>query len=173
MGVMGALFMNGEPIPALYGFPLRIIFPGYYGVRQPGWITEMELVVGEGEDYSSRYKTDSSIAIDSKIFFPVNNETYTPGESINIGGATYGGKQISSVEITGDDGNTWIPANIKDSLDQDYTWIFWEVSYTPQSAGSITIRVRATAQDGRVQPREDNDIYDGINFWPTVTISVE
>jgi DMSO/TMAO reductase YedYZ molybdopterin-dependent catalytic subunit len=171
--VLGALFMNGKPIPALYGFPLRIIFPGYYGVRQPGWITEMELVVGEGEDYSSRYKTDSSIAIDSKIFFPVNNETYIPGESIIIGGAAYGGKRISSVEITGDDGNTWIPANIKDSLDQDYTWIFWEVSYTPQSTGTITIRARATTQDGRVQPREEDDIYDGINSWPTVTISVE
>ena len=171
--VMGALYMNGEPIPKTYGFPLRIIFPGYYGVRQPGWIQEIELKVSEVDDYWSRYKTDSSIAVDSKIFFPVNNEKFISGESIKIGGAAYGGKRISSVEITGDDGNTWIPANVKDSLDQDHVWIFWEVEYTPQSTGDITIRARATAQDGRVQPREDDENFDGINSWPSVTITVE
>jgi DMSO/TMAO reductase YedYZ molybdopterin-dependent catalytic subunit len=39
--VLGALYMNDEPIPPLYGYPLRVIFPGYFGVRQPGWIVEM------------------------------------------------------------------------------------------------------------------------------------
>ena len=82
-------------------------------------------------------------------------------------------KRISSVEITGDDGNTWIPADIKDRLNQDHVWIFWEVEYIPQSTGDITIRARATAQDGRVQPREDDEIFDGINSWPSVTITVE
>lgn len=171
--VMGALFMNGIPIPTLYGFPLRIIFPGYYGVRQPGWVVEMELMAGGGENPSDRYKTDSSIAIDSKIFFPVNNESYTSGESIKIGGTAYGGKRVAKVEITGDNGNTWIAANITDTLDQDYVWIFWEIEYTPPLTGTITICARATAQDGRVQPREDSDIFDGINSWPTVTIYVE
>jgi len=171
--VMGALFMNGEPIPKLYGFPLRIIFPGYYGVRQPGWIQEIEVKVNEIDDYWTRYETDSSIAVDSQIFFPVNNEKFISGESIKIGGAAYGGNRISSVEITGDDGNTWIPAIIKDKLNQDHVWVFWEVDYTPQSTGDITIRARATTQNGLVQPREDDEIFDGINSWPSVTITVE
>ena len=42
--VIGALFMNDESIPPLYGYPLRIIFPGYFGVRQPGWIVEIQVL---------------------------------------------------------------------------------------------------------------------------------
>ncbi len=176
--VTGALFMNDEPIPTKYGFPLRIIFPGYYGVRQPGWVVKIELLGSGIRDYWNQsqmeiWNTDSSMAIDSKIFFPENNDTLTLGDNLRIGGAAYGGKRISSVEITVNDGETWIPAIKKQSLEQDYVWIFWEVNFVPQSVGAITIRARATAQDGRVQPRADSKYLDGINSWPWVTIYVK
>ncbi len=85
--VLGALYMNGEHIPAKYGFPLRIIFPGYHGVRQPGWVVEIELLETGIEDYWSQtqmeiWNTDSSMDIDSKIFFPENNDTLTLGENV-------------------------------------------------------------------------------------------
>jgi DMSO/TMAO reductase YedYZ molybdopterin-dependent catalytic subunit len=173
--VLGALYMNNESIPAAYGFPLRIIFPGYHGVRQPGWILKIELLESEDVDYYSRsgWHTDSSMAVDSKIFFPLNNTRFSLGESVKIGGAAYGGKRISSVEITLDEGKTWIPAITHQSVDQDYVWIFWEVNITPQYAGTLTIQSRATARDGRTQPGADSEFRDGKNSWPTVSISVE
>lgn len=173
--VIGALYMNDELIPAKYGFPLRIIFPGYYGVRQPGWIVEMKLLESGIEDYWSQWgwNTDISMAVDSKIFFPENNKTLTVGDSVKIGGAAFGGKRISTVEITVDEGETWIPATIRKSLDEDHVWIFWEANFIPRQPGSLTIHSKATAQDGSTQPWSDNNYLNGTNALPSITISVE
>ena len=173
--VLGALYMNEESIPPMYGYPLRVIFPGYFGVRHPGWVVEIELLENSIEDYwaQSGWKTDSAMTIDSKIFFPADDDKFSVGERIWIGGAAFGSKRISSVEITVDDGKTWIPTTIRQSLNQDYVWIFWEVWYTPQLPGEITIFSRATSTDSNTQPRLDKIYYDGINSWPQVTISIE
>jgi DMSO/TMAO reductase YedYZ molybdopterin-dependent catalytic subunit len=176
--VLGALYMNDDPIPQKFGFPLRIIFPGYYGVRQPGWVVEIALLVSGtkdfwGESQFLNWHTDSTMTVDSKIFFPANRDTLTVGENVRIGGAAYGSKRISKVEITVDDGKTWIPATKVQEMDLDYVWVFWEVNYTPQSTGALTIRARATAGDGRIQSRDDPDYLDGTNSWPRITVSVE
>lgn len=173
-GVLGALYINGESIPPKYGYPLRIIFPGYYGVRQPGWIVEIELMEEEVEDYWSAtgWHTDSSMAIDSKIFFPADNYSLSLGESVNIGGAAFGSRRVASVELTADGGASWYPTTIQQKLDQDFVWIFWEASFTPASAGTFTIQARATGMDGRVQPAIDNEYLDGTNSWPAITINV-
>ena len=176
--VLGALEMNGKSIPAKYGYPLRIIFPGFYGVRQPGWIVEIELLDSGimdywGEAQSAMWDTDSAMAIDSKFFFPRNRDTLSVGEAAKIGGAAYGSRRISSVEITDDDGATWIPATIKDSVDEDFVWVFWEADYIPSTIGTTTLRSRATGVDGRMQPREDDNYLDGTNDWPKVTVNVK
>jgi len=173
--IIGALFMNDNVIPAKYGFPLRIIFPGYYGVRHPGWIKEIEVLESGDEDFWTKlgWQTDSAMAVDSKIFFPANNSTFTPKDTIKIGGAAYGGKRISFVEISLDDGLTWIPTTIRQRVDNDFVWIFWEFNLLPQPQGIITIRSRATTTDGIVQPWEDNDYLDGTNSILSITISVE
>jgi DMSO/TMAO reductase YedYZ molybdopterin-dependent catalytic subunit len=172
--VLGALYMNDESIPPLYGYPLRIIFPGYFGVRQPGWIVEIELLETGPEDYwsGSGWKSDSSMAVDSKIFFPTSKSRFALGDSIRIGGAALGARRISKVEVTLDEGNTWIPATIRQSLDEDFVWLFWEVTVTPLKAGDLRIRSRATAEDGSVQPESDNNYLDGINSWPSVSVTV-
>ncbi len=172
--VLGALYMNDHPIPPLYGFPLRIIFPGFYGVRQPGWIVEMEVLETRPEDFwiQSGWKTDSSMTIDSKIFFPSNYSKFSQGDSIKVGGAAYGSRRISSVELTIDNGNSWLPVTITKQVDQDHVWIFWEAYIKPQNAGIFTIQSRAIDMDGRIQAESDNEYLDGINSWPKVEISV-
>lgn len=173
-GVLGALYMNGSIIPDTFGFPVRIIFPGYYGVRQPGWIVEIEILEGDVEDYWSRsgWRTDTAMAVDSKIFFPQNLSRFNLGDSIRIGGAAFGGRRIAKVEITDDFGNTWMPAAIIQEIDEDHVWIFWKAIYIPQSSGSLYIYARATAMDGSVQPGTDDNIYDGTNAWPWINITV-
>jgi DMSO/TMAO reductase YedYZ molybdopterin-dependent catalytic subunit len=176
--IVGALYMNDEPIPEKYGFPLRILFPGYYGVRQPGWVVEIELLSSGirdfwGQTQFEKWNTDSAMAVDSKIFYPTKSDTVILGDKLTIAGAAYGSRRISSVEVTVDDGETWLPATIKQSLDQDYVWVFWEVSFIPQSTGSLKIRARATGEDGRVQPREDLLYLDGTNAWPRASVTVK
>jgi hypothetical protein len=172
--VLGALYMNDEPIPAAYGFPLRIIFPGYFGVRQPGWIVRIEVLESGPEDYwtKSGWKTYSPMAPDSKIFFPYSNTNVVLGDSVKIGGAAFGARRIAAVEITLDDGLSWIPANLEQKVDADYVWVFWEAVIKTQNAGPLKIRSRATALDGSVQPRDDSDVSDGYNSWPVLNITV-
>ena len=176
--VLGALYMNDDTIPSRYGYPLRIIHPGYYGVRQPGWVVEIELLESGimdywGESQPDKWNTDSAMAIDSRIFFPGNKSTMTLGDSLKIGGAAFGSKRISSVELTIDNGETWIPARITRNTDQDYVWVFWEAVILPRSKGPLSIRSRATGSDGQVQPRDDRTYLDGTNSWPTVNVFVE
>ena len=63
------------------------------------------------------------MTVDSKIYFPSNNDTVTLGENLRIGGSAYGSKRISTVEITLDDGKSWIPATKVQEMDQDYVWV--------------------------------------------------
>ncbi len=173
--VLAALYMNGEVLPAMYGFPLRIVFPGYYGVRQPCWITKMELFEAGILDYWTRqgWDTDSAMAIDSKIFFPSDHFALTLGESVKIGGAAYGSRRIYSVEWTVDGGATWFPSVIHQQMDLDYVWVFWEANFTSPEAKNYIIRSRATGVDGSVQPQVDNKYLDGTNSWPLINISVK
>ena len=173
--VMGALYMNGEPLTRKYGFPLRIVHPGFYGVRQPGWIVEMEVMTSVEADYWARlgWHTDSAMALDSKIFFPSNYHQMDLGESVRIGGAAFGKRRVASVEITIDEGETWIPADKYKRTAQEHVWIFWEVTITPKSPGTITLYSRAIAEDGTVQPREDKEHLDGRNSWPAIRIVVD
>jgi len=43
--------MNGDPLPAEHGYPLRIFIPGKYGMKQPKWITEIEFADHEIPGY--------------------------------------------------------------------------------------------------------------------------
>ena len=35
--------MNGEPLPPLHGFPLRLIAPGWYGIANVKWLSRIEV----------------------------------------------------------------------------------------------------------------------------------
>ena len=36
--------MNGEILPPAHGYPLRIFLPGKFGMKQPKWVTRIELI---------------------------------------------------------------------------------------------------------------------------------
>jgi len=172
--VLGALFMNDEDLPERYGYPLRIINPGLYGVRHPGWVTAIEVLAGGPEDFwsGSGWKSDSAMSIDSKIFFPPNRAQYTLGDTVKIGGAAFGARRIASVEVTPDDEASWIQTSIRQSLDQDHVWVFWECTFVPETKGSYVLRSRSTDSDGNIQPKVDKTPADGINSWPSIHIVV-
>lgn len=39
-----AYAMNGEPLPAAHGFPLRLIVPGWYGMASVKWVRRIEAI---------------------------------------------------------------------------------------------------------------------------------
>ncbi len=172
--VFCALYMNGVVIPPIQGFPLRVLNPGYYGVKQPAWVTEIEVIDRPVKDYweDRGWDCEPPIAIDSLIFTPEEDMTVKAGETVTVTGAAFGGRRVAKVEVTTDKGKTWAPATITKKLDADHVWVFWEAPIRFDRTGTYTVNARATDTDGNVQPDNDPDRYDGENDWPLVHVRV-
>jgi len=139
--------MNGEPLTLEHGYPVRLLVPGIYGMKNVKWITRIEPVAFDlkgywqrrGWDDRAEYKTLSRIdAPDSRF----------KGETSIAGIAFAGDRGISKVEVSTDGGATWEQANIKNGL-SSLTWVLWEKRWKPEHSGKHRLVVRAT--DGRNQ----------------------
>jgi hypothetical protein len=173
-GVLGALYMNGVEIPPVQGFPLRILNPGFYGVKQPAWVTEIEVIDRPLEDYweDLGWDTSAPIAVDSMIFFPTSPVSVNVSQNLRIGGCAFGGTRVRLVEYTTDDGSTWNNATIVQQIDADNVWVFWEINTSFASAGQIVLKVRATDIYGHQQNKTDISYLDGTSSWPALVINV-
>lgn len=174
--VIGALFINNQTLPQAQGFPLRIINPGYYGAKQPAWVTGIEVINMPLNDYwdDRGWDTSPPMAVDSKIFFPESYISVKRGDSILIGGAAYGGTRISKVEYTVNDEFDWYQAKIIKSVDFNHVWVFWQLELTTSemTTGFKTIYVRATDIFNRTQPKIDTVKTDGDNSWPYLVFNL-
>ena len=45
--------LNGQPLNVKHGFPLRVLIPGRYGMKQPRWITGIKLSATDGDSSMS------------------------------------------------------------------------------------------------------------------------
>jgi DMSO/TMAO reductase YedYZ molybdopterin-dependent catalytic subunit len=174
-GVLGALFMNGDTLPPIQGFPLRILSPGYYGVKQPAWVVSIEVSNRPLSDYWADGGWDVSppMAIDSKIFFPDNYTSIARGDTLYVGGAAFGGTRAARVEVTTDTGATWKEADIVRSMDADNVWVFWLAKLVFSRTETVQVFARATDIHGFSQPQTDTNYSDGINEWPSINCSVK
>ena len=180
--------MNLAPLTSKHGFPIRAIVPGLYGMMNPKWITEIELVDKVYEGYWQRngwsniaeYNTGSSIVIPGQA--PIRNrfrnldENFTNNSSsankrVPIAGIAFGGdKGISKVEVSTDGGITWKTAKIKEPLSR-YTWILWTTGFIPEKVENYKIIVRATDKNGEVQSSELNNPFpDGATGYHTISV---
>jgi DMSO/TMAO reductase YedYZ molybdopterin-dependent catalytic subunit len=167
-GTLLAYDMNLAPLTTAHGFPVRAIVPGLYGMMNPKWITEIEIVDSVYEGYWQRngwtntadVHTNSSIVIPGQApirhRFRKLDETpnIVPGEKAPIAGIAFGGDRgISKVEVSTDGGTTWKSAVIKDPLSR-FTWVLWTAGFTPTGKENYKIVVRATDKTGQVQTSE-------------------
>jgi DMSO/TMAO reductase YedYZ molybdopterin-dependent catalytic subunit len=180
--------MNLAPLTSKHGFPVRAIVPGLYGMMNPKWITEIELVDKVYEGYWQRngwtniaeYNTGSSIVIPGQA--PIRNrfrnldENFTTNsrsssKRVPIAGIAFGGdKGISKVEVSTDGGITWKTAKIKEPLSR-YTWVLWTTGFIPEKVENYKIIVRATDKNGKVQSSELNKPFpDGATGYHTISV---
>ena len=147
---------DGQPLPFDHGFPLRIWLPDRYGMKQPKWITEMEVVadyragywVGRGWDEVARVKATSVIdTVAVKDLVVADGQGYVP-----IGGIAYAGARgISKVEARVD-GGPWQEAQLRSPLSET-TWVIWRYEW-PFREGSHTFEVRCAEADATPQIEE-------------------
>ncbi|MFB2773272.1 DUF4082 domain-containing protein [Pelatocladus sp. BLCC-F211] len=83
----------------------------------------------------------------STITSPTNGTTVQTNTSVTISGTAsdFGGGVVGGVEVSVDGGATWHPANGRES---------WSYSWTPSTAGTVTIKSRAIDDSGNLQTSE-------------------
>jgi len=171
---MLAYEMNGEALPKNHGYPVRLLVPDIYGMKNVKWVTEIEVVDYDFKGYWM-VRGWSDVAImntTSRIDAPRQGATLRGGANYIGGVAVAGQRGIQRVEVSVDDGQTWAPATVKPGLGQN-TWALWLYEWNaPQGPGpDARIMVRATdgrgvVQESTVQPT----LPDGATGYHSITV---
>jgi DMSO/TMAO reductase YedYZ molybdopterin-dependent catalytic subunit len=172
---MLAYDMNGEPLPQKHGFPVRLLAPDLYGMKNVKWVTKIEVVEYDFKGYwMQRGWTDVSIMhTTSRIDFPKNGSYLRPGVSYVGGVAIAGQRGIQRVEVSTDGGQSWTPAVMKPALGPN-AWSLWLHEWQmPEGAetSQYQLVVRATDGTGAVQTATVQEtVPDGATGYHTVVV---
>ncbi len=173
--VMLAFAMNGEQLPMLNGFPLKLIVPGWCAVYWIKMLNDIEVVdapdtsVWTTKGYRVPDTANHTVAPEQTDFklvpitrnvprsFVTNLKT---GDTVKAGapqlvrGIAFGGDcGVANVDLSIDDGRSWRPATL--STDEGkYSFRQWQTSVSLPASGSQTLMVRCTNTDKVAQPMQ-------------------
>jgi DMSO/TMAO reductase YedYZ molybdopterin-dependent catalytic subunit len=153
--VMLAYLMNGEKLPKDHGYPVRLVVPGLYGIKNVKWITEIEVYNGDYLGYWQQkgWTDDGRIHIFSRIDSPGHYQSLQ-GPYQRLRGIAYGGPEsISEVQLSFDKEKTWVSVEIEPPLSL-YTWVIWNYDWQPPIPGKHMVAVRAIDTKGKIQTSE-------------------
>ena len=167
--------MNGVPLPADHGAPIRVLTPGRYGMKNPKWIVRIDAVDSSIPGTWERlgWSDDCTYHVHSWIHAPpMNNPIPLSGADL-VGSAYAGSVPITAVEVSIDDGQTWSPAALEYAPGAN-VWTLWRFRLQPTQIGDILVKVRATAADGRTQTEGETADYnlDGFEGIQTVPYQI-
>ena len=168
-----AVGMNGQPLPAEHGYPVRVVVPGLYGyVSATKWVVDMEFTpFGAFDAYwvKQGWSQRAPIKTESRIDVPKDRRSVAAGQVTIAGVAWAQHKGIAGVEV-GVDG-IWSTATIpaQDTIDTWRQWYYiWEA--TP---GEHVLQVRATDQTGHTQTGTVHPtVPSGATGYHTINVTV-
>jgi DMSO/TMAO reductase YedYZ molybdopterin-dependent catalytic subunit len=151
--------MNGAPIPAKFGGPIRLIVPGWYGMASVKWLERVEALE---RPYSGYFQTDHYIYAPGEqvtvmrvksIFTEPVMSTILRRTPLILRGMAWGGQGgVARVEIsTGCTDHDWREARLVGPA-LPHAWRQFEVAWTPPARGRYVLRCRAASVAGEVQP---------------------
>jgi sulfoxide reductase catalytic subunit YedY len=166
--------MNGEELPYLNGYPVRLILPGYYS---DSWIKMLSNITVTKEkqklhfmehayriaDNDCECETPTSLAkktkpieemnVNSLIGYPTTGTKVKKDSELIVRGVAFdGGHGIKSVQISTDNGVSWSDAKLDDGTQGKYAYRVFSYALKPQNSSSLTIMCRAKNKKGEVQP---------------------
>lgn len=175
--VMIAFAMNGEQLPLLNGFPLRLIVPGWYSTYWVKMLSDIEVLDRADDNYwmATAYTIPDtphaniapgqagvkmvpiSRMVPRSFFTNIAEGASLPaGAGATIGGIAFGGDTgVAKVELSMDDGRTWQLATLGDDFGK-YSFRRWQVNIPQLMKGHHSLMVRCTNLSGDVQPAMPN-----------------
>jgi len=163
-GALLAYAMNGEPLPPVHGYPLRVVVPGWYAMASVKWLTEIEAV---SRPFTGHYQSDTYFfeaerdgrvvreparlqRVRSLILEPAPRVQVARGELVVRGVAWSGAAPIVSVEVSVS-GGPWQKARCNGQAAPG-ALTSWEAIVRVDGSGEASLRARATDQTGATQP---------------------
>lgn len=178
--VLLAYEMNGKPLSAEHGFPMRLVVPGWYGIAWVKWLNRIEVhdrrymskfmareyvtIRGEEEDGQTTWRETSVSLMNVKSI--VARVVRLKGGHLRVSGAAWSnGAPIKTVELQ-INGGPWRATQLDQEQKAPYAWTFWSYDWKNPSAGEHTLVSRASDQKGRTQPSaEDPAIKLKKTYW--------
>jgi len=165
--------MNGAPLPALHGFPLRLIVPGYPASASQKYLNRIR--IRDREHDGAKMTGDSyripaypvapgtevpeedmvvltEMPVKSIVTFPETGTEVKAGEAVEVRGHAWCGKgDVASVQYSLDFGQTWQEAALEPAPNR-FAWQRWRARVTLPQHGYYEVWARAVDQDGIGQP---------------------
>ena len=160
-----AYALNGEPLTAHQGRPLRLLVPGWYGAPNVKWLSEIHVqedpYLGKyqarwyrtlrGEMINGEMKWVETAITRMRLKSFVARVTKVNGHHRVFGVILHDGTPIESVEVQVDDG-PWEAATLDPTMTEKYSWKFFTYDWHGATPGEHTVTSRATDANGYRQP---------------------
>jgi hypothetical protein len=163
--------IDGRPLPRQHGFPVRIIVPTIYGMKNVKWLTRIEVIKTDFQGYwQERGWSNPAIVKTTSVIDTRDNLAFDHGV-VPLGGIAFAGDRgISAVEVQ-IDGGEWKKARLADQA-IPVEWRVWRYDWQA-TPGSHRIAVRAV--DGKGQPQSADVTAphpDGASGYHKVDVSI-
>ena len=177
---MVAIAMNGEPLPAEHGYPVRLVVPGLYGyVSATKWVTEIEMTRWEDFDgywVPRGWAKEGPIKIMARIDRPSNGRRLERSDdgTVDIAGLAWAiHRGISRVEVEIDEDGEWRECELA-GVPSDDTWRQWRYRWADFAPGEHRVTARAFDGDGEPQPVGPKDVApDGAEGYHSVRFTID
>ncbi len=160
-----AYAMNGEPLTKHQGAPLRLIMPGWYGVANVKWLSEIHVqedaYLGKyqarwyrtlrGEMINGEMKWTERAVTHMQLKSFIARVTRDGGGHKVLGVVLNDGTPIKSVEVRVDEG-PWQAATLDPATSGKYSWKLFTYTWNGATPGEHTLVSRVTDITGKVQP---------------------
>jgi DMSO/TMAO reductase YedYZ molybdopterin-dependent catalytic subunit len=160
-----AYALNGDPLTKHQGFPLRLIVPGWYGVANVKWLSQIHIQEDQflGRFQARWYRTLKGEMIDGEMAWTetavtrmhpksfIARVTRDGGRHQVLGVVLNDGTPLKAVEVRVDEG-PWQGATMDPSTRAKYSWKLFTYTWNGATHGEHTLVSRVTDINGNVQP---------------------
>jgi DMSO/TMAO reductase YedYZ molybdopterin-dependent catalytic subunit len=170
-GTILALRMNGEPLAAVHGGPVRLVVPGWAGNNWTKWVRRIVVAREEAPGFymQTAYRmprtpvppgaAPGSVPADpltwmnvkSLITWPERGSLLPAGPVELRGIAWTGDGDVTKVDVRIGDDDRWLGASLLEDPEPG-AWRQWRLRWEPSRRGRYVIAARATDSMGQVQP---------------------
>jgi DMSO/TMAO reductase YedYZ molybdopterin-dependent catalytic subunit len=169
-----AYLMNGTTLPQEHGYPVRVLVPNIYGMKNVKWLRQIKVETFDFKGYWQQQGWDDAAIINTntRIDVPGRSVRWNGGEVTVAGIAFAGSRGIKQVELSFDEGKSWLAATLE-AAPGPLTWVRWAARWTPPGPGTRTVWARSTDAKGDIQtPVQRQPFPSGATGYDAIALNV-